>query len=70
MVLLKEKVKKKIYLFTFPMLRNANLKNLKKGEQLTFEIKKTDKGPYSNKSTENILIYKIKLKESQEQKNK
>ena len=47
----------------FSAVKNAGLKYLREGEQLTFEVEKTDKGlsAINLQKTSNILIYKRQL---------
>ncbi len=45
MVLLKEKVKKKMYFVHFSDVKKSGLKYLKEDEQLTFEVENSEKGP-------------------------
>jgi len=45
MVSLNEKIKKKMFLFILLQLREAGLRYLNEGDELTFEVEDGEKGP-------------------------
>ena len=56
MVSLKEKIKKKMFFVHSSAVREAGLKYLNEGDELTFEVENTDKGPSAVNLQKNLLI--------------